>query len=333
MEITPKSEEEVALVPPQSAELTQSYDIVTGRSDGFRAGDAFVAVVQTDPARNRLIVGIDGAGKEAAQVAKVVRQSVKEAGLNGRVKLKFSKGSAAAADSAATESSSPFFGGSTLSTCTAGFTVFNSNSRQRYLVTAGHCSPNGANRRFTTPGGAYVGQAGTSTFNSGGVSDGDLAFIANGSGTAYGTKVYTGASRDASDSTLAPVVAAYYSGISGGIPHNARGVRTGLTSGWYLAPGRSYWSDGTNRVNNVVFMTQRSGCGSVCDRGLGKGDSGGPLYRSDSNGRIWAAGVFSAILTSTCGQGAPNYGNCSSGWWTSLDTMRSKYPNITIMTE
>ncbi|GMA38352.1 hypothetical protein [Mobilicoccus caccae] len=113
-DITPGSEKEVAAVPRQSAELTQSYGIVTGRADGFRTGDAFVSVVQTDPARNRLIVGIDGAGKEAAQVAKAVRQSLKEARLNGRVKLKFSKGAAAAADSAATESSSPLLRGDPL---------------------------------------------------------------------------------------------------------------------------------------------------------------------------------------------------------------------------
>lgn len=183
--------------------------------------------------------------------------------------------------------SNPHKGGSAALSCTNGFSW--NNGSTDYMLTAGHCTE--PDRWWLQPSGAIIAETTKwDTFDDYGSTKlpgqktyaGDVALVdMYGANRSIG-KIYTGnrtsdKTRDVARSELAYKGKSYCTG----------GKNRGALCGWKIkkvAANHKY--DDGEIVRNVFYAEKKGWC-------LWKGDSGGPVYTTQSNGKIVAKGIIS----------------------------------------
>ena len=206
---------------------------------------------------------------------------------------------------------SPFYGGAIIWTgydgCSSGFS-WNDSSTQ-YMLTAGHCAPNGASTVTTTDANFnYVDTIGSNnaiasgsrenwTTNTGTVLlpgdstyRGDIALITLDSNKSAGAFIYSGAKPD---ETSASTVHNMWTTVPvAGEQYCTGGSNTYAICGWSVNSVRINWQYGNGEwALNVTKGLKSSGTS------INGGDSGGPVYTVNDTGTIAAKGIISGGTT------------------------------------
>lgn len=195
--------------------------------------------------------------------------------------------------------SSAYWGGAVIyapaGSCTSGF-PWNWGSVNG-MLTAGHCVPNGGT--IKAPSGSVMGTVRNGTFenwNTGvgtvlmsgqSIYRGDLAFIEFNSGVYSGTSIYRG---NSSSSTGSAVGEMWSRRSAIGDQFCTGGAVSGEICGWTVDQINTNAVDGGGE--RLVNATR--GKRTVLTGSLSRGDSGGPVYTVNSNGKVAAKGIISA---------------------------------------
>ncbi|WP_433433883.1 hypothetical protein [Nonomuraea sp. CA-141351] len=215
--------------------------------------------------------------------------------------------STSALDSRPSDSSSGgFYGGSlignyspTVGSCSDGFSW--RYSGYHAMLTAGHCT--GLGWTMFTPRedmghvvkDTWANNSGTGHIDGQSAYHGDASMIKIDPGKSSAPRIYVGSSTSAASRAVAGM---YYRSPAYGDKYCTGGATTGELCGWRVDTVRfnHRYSDGTVARN----MTRGSKQGK-CTRG---GDSGGPVYTVNSEGKVLAKGIHSG----TGGGGTDSYG-------------------------
>lgn len=202
--------------------------------------------------------------------------------------------------------SSPFWGGARINTptgqqCTSGFAW--ADATYNYIMTAGHCGPNGGT--YSTPYPQTMGSVIASSLENWSTSVGTeyLTYFANDStyrgdvslirlsGTSSAASIYTGAYNSSSS---IPVREMWTGAPTAGDQFCTGGSFSGEICGWQVSSvggsirgvvsfGNGVWGRGLTKASN--------GAGQACNQG---GDSGAPAYTVRTDGAAAGKGILDA---------------------------------------
>jgi hypothetical protein len=182
---------------------------------------------------------------------------------------------------------SPYYGGAVTvvgaEQCTDGFSMYATGSTARFMLTAAHCSGFLDGQAVYTGAGAYMGTTDFIHELYDQTPSYDLGVIRLGSGQTNSGRFYN------TDTNSVPVVGYAANGIPAGGNYCVSGAVG--TPNCNLISGAQQFVQSTNAPRGwyVITMTLKAGAAGpiIC-----KGDSGGPVYFSNSSGYI-AAGIVS----------------------------------------
>jgi hypothetical protein len=276
------------------------------------------AIVQTEPdeQHNRVVITVDRPSDRLLD-ALAVRYGTTDIAI--RVSPKHEKGH----DDGRDNDTSPFYGGARINApagmCSSGFPWY--SGATSYMVTAGHCAPNGgsvstpaqsmgsvtaSSRENRNPGVGTVYLTGQSTYR------GDLALVQMATGRASGTRIFRGG---VGSSTSAAIDSMWSRSPANGDQYCTGGRTTGEQCGWVVISVRINYTNSNGEVLRNVTQGRKQG---QCTMG---GDSGGPTYTVLSNGNVVAKGIHSG----TSGGGSDNWGGALDPCYERFTDIREAY--------
>lgn len=217
----------------------------------------------------------------------------------------------------------PFYGGSAAKYCTNGFGW--NNGSTEYMLTAGHCNDQSSPQaKWLLPNGARIGTwTKWDTYEYGSIKlpgqnsyVGDVALVAMYGANETVGKIYTGnrtsnTSRDVARAELAYKGKKYCTG----------GRNKGVICNWkitHTGARVTYASGGVAR--NLFRGTKRGWC-------LYGGDSGGPVYTTQRNGKIVAKGIISGARGGGSDHFAGRFdGDDCVGWFSEVVRAEKAFP-------
>ncbi|WP_238006829.1 S1 family peptidase [Dactylosporangium sp. AC04546] len=259
------------------------------------------AIVMTEPdeEHNRVVITVDRMSDPLLN-ALAARYGTTDVAI--RYSPKHEKGH----DDGRDNDTSPFYGGALINapagTCSTGFPWYSGTTS--YMVTAGHCAPNGgsvstpaqsmgsvtaSSRENRNPGVGTVYLTGQTTYR------GDIALIQMSSGRASGSSIFRGGVGSSSSYAIDSM---WSRAPQNGDQYCTGGRTTGEQCGWVVVNVRINYTNSNGEVLRNVSQGRKQG---QCTMG---GDSGGPTYTVLSNGNVVAKGIHSG----TSGGGSDNWG-------------------------
>ncbi|HEX8347888.1 MAG TPA: hypothetical protein VF657_24615, partial [Actinoplanes sp.] len=220
------------------------------------------AIVQTEPdeEHNRVVITVDRPSDRLLD-ALAVRYGTTDIAI--RVSPKHEKGH----DDGRDNDTSPFYGGARINApagmCSSGFPWY--SGATSYMVTAGHCAPNGgsvstpaqsmgsvtaSSRENRNPGVGTVYLTGQTTYR------GDLALVQMATGRASGTRIFRGG---VGSSTSAAIDSMWSRSPANGDQYCTGGRTTGEQCGWVVISVRINYTNSNGEVLRNVTQGRKQG--------------------------------------------------------------------------